>query len=92
MIVATIGFSSGKMIRKKIEYRLQPSINAASSSSFGTFPINPVSKKIVSGKANVTCSRMIDQYWFNPPISTTNLYKGTKMVKLGTTRHEMHKE
>ncbi len=44
--VATAGFMSGTMIRKKTPHTPQPSIQAASSSSRGISFMNPVQTRI----------------------------------------------
>jgi hypothetical protein len=46
--------------------------------------MKPVYRKIVIGRLNVTWSKMMPHNWFIPPISTMNLYSGTRIVSGGT--------
>src|SRR5699024_10272083 len=84
--VAVIGFNKGNTILKNIPIVLAPSIRAASSNSLGTVDrIKLVYKNIANGLKDATLFNTAIVRVFIIPMSTTNLYKGTKAVNGGTT-------
>ena len=64
-IVEMMGFRSGSTILKNVWERVQPSIQAASSSAMGTFPLmNPWNMNTDMAMENPVCIKISVSRWF----------------------------
>jgi hypothetical protein len=90
--VTTPGTDSGTTIRKKNPSRLAPSIEAASSSSFGMARRNGTRMMIVVGRANAICGRMMPARLFISPSCRIMMYSGVIATVIGNIRPAANSE
>ena len=79
----TPGSESGRTIRQKKPSRLQPSIAAASWSSFGMARRNGTRMITVIGSPNAICGRITPPISFISPMLRTMMYSGVIATVMG---------